>query len=378
GAGLRRRHPVDLVEAEQRRVLLVAGRRTGGALQVVALAHAEPADLGGGDVHVAPAGQEAARPHEAVALVTDLEQALDLDRLAGRLERAGLALPFPLVLAAAVGGGGVEAPVAAPPPAAPAAALAVALPGLGLGALGPGARLTARAGSLVVALGGDRAGAATVAAGAVRPQRRGLGLDRRGLGGGGGGLGRSAEGEPLRFGRGRLGGGRRGGLGRRPRGGLGGRAPAPVGLRRLGRRGRRLGRLGVGGLLAGGPLLGLLPGRLGDRRPAGRFVEDRLDEVRLAEAGRPPDAHGGRDLVQLVTVAQPELGPFGGELPRSGHRSCVLLADASKIRWDGRLRSSTGSCGPGRGPACPLRDGMPSIARLTTSSMTWASVASRL
>src|SRR5207253_1317456 len=282
------------------------------------------------------------------------------------------------VLAAAVGEGGVEAPVAAPPPAAPAAALAVALPGLGLGALGPGAWLTARAGALVVALGGDRAGAATVAAGAVRPQRRGLGLDRRGLGGGGGGLGRSAEGEPLRFGRGRLGGGRRGGLGRRPRSGLGGRAPAPVGLRRLGRRGRRLGRLGVGGLLAGGPLLGLLPGRLGDRRPAGRFVEDRLDEVRLAEAGRPPDAHGGRDLVQLVTVAQPELGPFGGELPRSGHRSCVLLADASKIRWDGRLRSSTGSCGPGRGPACPLRDGMPSIARLTTSSMTWASVASRL
>src|SRR5207244_2318897 len=174
---------------------------------------------------------------------------------------------------------------------------------------------TARAGALVVALGGDRAGAATVAAGAVRPQRRGLGLDRRGLGGGGGGLGRSAEGEPLRFGRGRLGGGRRGGLGRRPRSGLGGRAPAPVGLRRLG---RRLGRLGVGGLLAGGPLLGLLPGRLGDRRPAGRLVEDRLDEVRLAEAGRPPDAPGARERRQLVTDAQPARGPLGCALAPSG------------------------------------------------------------
>src|SRR5581483_10368622 len=125
--GLLGRLAVDLVEAEQRRVLLVAGRRAGGALQVVALAHPEAADLRRRDVDVAPAGQEAARPHEAVALVADLEQPLDLDGLAGRLERAGLPLPLPLVLvAAAVGRGGVEGPVPAPAPAA--AALADAFP----------------------------------------------------------------------------------------------------------------------------------------------------------------------------------------------------------------------------------------------------------
>src|SRR5207237_6426420 len=108
---------------------------------------------------------------------------------------------------------------------------------------------------------------------------------------------------------------------------------------------------------------------LGDRRPAGLLVEDRLDEVRLAQAGRPSDAHGRRDLVQLVTVAPPELGPFGGELPRSGHRSCALLAAASNVRCEEPSGSSDTAWGPAPWAASPWRGGMPCAARVTPSSL---------
>src|SRR5690606_35636536 len=100
---------VDLVDAEQRRVLLVAQRRTARALHAVAAAEAELADLLGRHVDVVLRRQEPLHPQEAVALVAQVEVALDLDRLTGEL------LTGPVVLLA---------------PPAPSAAPAVARLGL--------------------------------------------------------------------------------------------------------------------------------------------------------------------------------------------------------------------------------------------------------
>ena len=84
---------VDLVDPQQRRVLLVAERRAAGALEVVALAQPELAGLLHRHVHVVARRQEAADAQEAVALVAQVEVALDVDRLAGELlGRAALGL----------------------------------------------------------------------------------------------------------------------------------------------------------------------------------------------------------------------------------------------------------------------------------------------
>ena len=76
---------VHLVDPQQRRVLLVAQRRAAGALEVVALAQPELAGLLHRHVHVVARGRKPADAEEAVALVAEVEVALDLDRLAGVL-----------------------------------------------------------------------------------------------------------------------------------------------------------------------------------------------------------------------------------------------------------------------------------------------------
>ena len=68
---------VDGVDLQQRRVLLLAGRRTALALEPVASAEAELADLLDRDVHVVLGRQVAVEAEEAVALVAEVEQALD-------------------------------------------------------------------------------------------------------------------------------------------------------------------------------------------------------------------------------------------------------------------------------------------------------------
>ena len=141
---------VDRVDAQQRRVLLVAAGGPAGALEVVALAQAELADLLDRHVHVVLRRQVALHAEEAVALVAQVEEALDVDGLAdellgGRLALAGLlvaGLPLGLAaaallpcaalrgalawLAALVGWpSAVAVAVAAPAPAAAVAGLAV-------------------------------------------------------------------------------------------------------------------------------------------------------------------------------------------------------------------------------------------------------------
>ena len=99
------RHAVDLVDAQQRRVLLVARLRTRRAVHVVALAQREATHLRRRHVDVLRAGQVAAAAEEAVALVAEVEQTLHRDRLAlevllARLVAAAARLP-PLAAAAA-------------------------------------------------------------------------------------------------------------------------------------------------------------------------------------------------------------------------------------------------------------------------------------
>jgi len=111
-AGLLRIDAVDGVDAEHRRVLLVAA---GGASRTgdhVALAHGELPHLLDRDVDVVLAREVALEAQEAVALVAQVEQALDLDGLA----HEGLVLLGP-----------VGAPVTAAASAATVAGLAVAL-----------------------------------------------------------------------------------------------------------------------------------------------------------------------------------------------------------------------------------------------------------
>src|SRR5262249_21674358 len=88
------RHAVDLVDAEQCRVLLVARLRSREAAHVVALAERESTDLRRGDVHVFLAGQVAARAEEPVSLVAEVEEADDFDRLALDLARPRSATPL--------------------------------------------------------------------------------------------------------------------------------------------------------------------------------------------------------------------------------------------------------------------------------------------
>ncbi len=185
---------------------------------MIALAHPEPADLRRRDIHVGPPGQKAARPHEAVTLVADLEQALNLDRVPGRLEGTGFPLPLTLPLTlpglvltaspAALARRALEAPIAAPPPPAAAAALAEPVP-VTLGTLaGPVGRDTGAAAlvTLVALVGGGDGD--PLGGGATRRARGGLAVDGRRLGRDGRRPRRPTEGEPLGLGWGPLGAGR--------------------------------------------------------------------------------------------------------------------------------------------------------------------------
>ena len=96
GLGLLRVHAVDRVDPQQGRVLLVAVGRPAGAVDAVALAHAELAGLLHRDVDVVLGRQGALEAQEAVALVAQVEAAVDLDRLAvALLRRAALSLALP-------------------------------------------------------------------------------------------------------------------------------------------------------------------------------------------------------------------------------------------------------------------------------------------
>ncbi len=135
---------VDEVDADERRVLLAARRRAGRALHVVALAQAEAPHLRRRDVRVVAAGEVARRPQEAVALVAQVEQALDLDLVAAVLVAAFHAFaPFGPHVAghARLAGHALAVTAAAPTPAL--VARPVVVPPLllaGLGAVG-GARV---------------------------------------------------------------------------------------------------------------------------------------------------------------------------------------------------------------------------------------------
>src|SRR5439155_2360025 len=131
---------------QQRRVLLVAGRRPAGALDVVALAQCEPAHLAERDVDVLRARQVAARAQEAIALVAQVEQPLDGDRLALVLDVGALLLAHEVAVAAAVAVATPAPAVAAVTGLGPVAALPALLTLLALLAL-----LPAAAGLLAVA-----------------------------------------------------------------------------------------------------------------------------------------------------------------------------------------------------------------------------------
>ena len=94
-AGVVGRQAVDVVDPQQRGVLLVARLRARRAGDEVALAQREAPHLRRRHVDVLLRGQVAVAAEEAVALVAEVEQALHLDRLAlvlapdGRRPRAG-------------------------------------------------------------------------------------------------------------------------------------------------------------------------------------------------------------------------------------------------------------------------------------------------
>src|SRR5207248_7175791 len=88
GPSLVGRHAVDGVDAQQSRILLAAARRPAGAADVVALPQGEASHLAERDVYVLAAGEIAARTQEAVALVAQVEQALDRNGLALELRLA--------------------------------------------------------------------------------------------------------------------------------------------------------------------------------------------------------------------------------------------------------------------------------------------------
>ncbi len=73
---------VDEVDAHERGILLAARGRTRRALDVVALAQPEAAHLRRRDVRIVAAREVPRRAEEAVALVAQVEQTLDLDQVA--------------------------------------------------------------------------------------------------------------------------------------------------------------------------------------------------------------------------------------------------------------------------------------------------------
>src|SRR5262249_43366132 len=96
------RQTVDEVDAHERRVLLAARRRSRRALDVVAAAQAEPPNLGRRNVRVVATGEVPSRAQEAVALVAQVEQAFDVDELAGVVVAArfaGFTAAFALTVA---------------------------------------------------------------------------------------------------------------------------------------------------------------------------------------------------------------------------------------------------------------------------------------
>ena len=322
------RHVVDLVDAQERRVLLVARGRAGLALDEVALAEREAADLRGGDVHVVAAGEVARGAQEAVALVAQVEQTLDVDRLADAARLAVALVGDPVALV-----GGLVAP---PPPPPPPPALRsrprrrrrrpVRLPspnearsssGSTVGALPPRDRGTrgprcggcrrrrgprcrrrtalaarrrwsSRRWSVAVVVPRRVAAVVSTCAGSdgarprarrhrrVRPPRP-----------------RGRRGRPRTRARRPASSARPGGRVRRPR--LGVVAVVGRGLGGLGRLG------GLGGLP--GAVRGAVGGAVGGGGAvAGRGFEDGVDEVGLAEAGDPLDAHRAGDGVELLAV----------------------------------------------------------------------------
>ena len=290
---------VDRVDAQQRRVLLVAAGRSAGPGDEVTAAEGELPGLLDRHVDVVATREVPLHPDEAVSLVAEVEDALDLDGVAGErlVGPVGAAPLAPL------------APIAAPTAATAATALAgltfsigvaavlglVGLIGLRLivliGALGLLGALGPAAAAAPVAL---LAVAATAVVDALLGCRRAL--DRGVLGRRGAAVGVAV-------------GGRRGlgglvGLGARPvssssaprtgaaggGGGVLGREVVVVrgvrGLRSggLGRRGRRRRGLGPGG-----------------RRHAGE-LEDEADDVGLLGAGGGLSAERGGDGDEFVAV----------------------------------------------------------------------------
>src|SRR5262249_54412373 len=83
---------VDLVDAQQRRVLLVARLWPREALDVVTLAQRESSHLRRGHVHVLRSGQVSGRPQEPVSLVAQVEQSFGRNRLTLELARLAVLL----------------------------------------------------------------------------------------------------------------------------------------------------------------------------------------------------------------------------------------------------------------------------------------------
>ena len=93
-------HAVDLVDAHERRVLLGGRGGTRRTLDEVALAQREPSHLRRGHVRVVAAGEVAPGAEEAVALVAQVEEALDVDGFAGELLRSLLEAAVAITVAA--------------------------------------------------------------------------------------------------------------------------------------------------------------------------------------------------------------------------------------------------------------------------------------
>ena len=91
--------PVHGVNALERGVLLVRCGRTVGALQNVTLTQAESANSGDGDVAVVRTGRVALDAQEAVAVVTQIQDAFDLNQLTG-VVHVGVSLGFATTLEA--------------------------------------------------------------------------------------------------------------------------------------------------------------------------------------------------------------------------------------------------------------------------------------
>src|SRR5207244_5838980 len=274
------RHVVDVVDAQQGRVLLVATGGSARTLQVVALAQREASHLAERDVDVLRGGEVGARPQEAVALVAQVEQALDLDGLA--LVLLLLAAALELTLAAAVA-------VASPSASTPAVARLrlVALTTATLAALVPLRAL--------VPLAAPASAVVPRFALAVAGPHVAAGLRAAGFGAGGRLVGALVRGgravESRRCGRG----------GRCRRGAtVAGTAVTHVAVVTDVTAGRRLDLdLRVTLAVRGGRLaraLGLLVGRLDARLP-----QDVVDEGRLRGARGRLHAHGAGDRLQLFT-----------------------------------------------------------------------------